>query len=50
MSDSTSRFTLARLSAVSVACLVLSGAAWAGNSVTLNAPLSGDAGYAWNSK
>ena len=50
MSDSTSRFTLARLSAMSVACLVLSGAAWAGNGVTLNASLGGDAGYAWNSK
>ncbi|MCV2358059.1 PEP-CTERM sorting domain-containing protein [Paucibacter sp. TC2R-5] len=32
------------------ACLMLQGAAWAANSVTLNAPLAGDAGYAWNSK
>ncbi len=50
MSDSTSRFTLARLSALATACLMLQGGAWAGNSVTLNAPPSGDAGYAWNSK
>jgi hypothetical protein len=46
---SSAQSQLTRLSALA-ACILIQGAAWAANSVTLNAPLSGDAGYAWNSK